>query len=245
MADHEPNEHDDASEASAAETGTGPAGADAAPTVEDCRRYLRAHFIGDLRFDDHVRGVRFVFAPDGRMVVPVMVAMLGTPDTVLFVPEVAEGAMEVQVTLEPFEEKGDVAALCDRWRIHHGEPQDVRWAMLVPDAAKWHGVVVDGEALLMPHPWPDDEARVLKPVNDRVRAARDAGDDVLQAAVERHEGVRLEAPMVVGIDDRGLDVRGKFDVKRLDFEEAVDGPDAARAEALRALGLEPAGSTTA
>ena len=93
----------------------------------------------------------YVVSPaDGRLVAPVMVAMLQAEETVLFVPEVGEGALELLVTLYEFDEHGPEGGLTDRWRIHHGEPSDVRWAHLDLDAAKHDGVVIDGDALLMP-----------------------------------------------------------------------------------------------
>ncbi len=92
--------------------------------------FLYANTTADLRFDEHLRGCRYVVGPRGRLVIPAMVAMLTAVDTVLFVPECAEGSMELLVTLEPLDEHGPHGALTDRWRIYHGDPEDVRWAVL-------------------------------------------------------------------------------------------------------------------
>ena len=121
------------------------------PAVHEVRRFLRSHLRGALRFDEHLREIRYCFAPDGRLVAPAMVAMLHTPDTVLFVPDYAEDSLELQVTLEEFPERGEGGALADRWRIHHGEPEDVRWAFFHIDGGKWQDMVFDDLALTMPN----------------------------------------------------------------------------------------------
>src|SRR5688572_18821962 len=105
-------------------------------TIDQAWAFIRGHTRGELRFDEHVVPKKYVIAPDGRLAAPVMVAMLLSADTVLFVPEFAEGAMELQVTMLQFEERGADAAIADRWRIYHGEPDDVRWAYLNLDAAR-------------------------------------------------------------------------------------------------------------
>ena len=51
-----------------------------------------------------------------------MVAMLQAPETVLFVPDAAEDALELLVTLYEFQDRGPDGALTDRWRVHHGDP---------------------------------------------------------------------------------------------------------------------------
>src|SRR4051794_25044944 len=111
-------------------------------SIENAYAFLRRHTRGELRFDEHLRPLKFVIVPDGRLVAPAMVAMLQSVDTVLFVPACAENAMEIQVTLEPFEERGPDAASADRWRIYHGEPDDVRWAYLSIDAARFEDLVI-------------------------------------------------------------------------------------------------------
>src|SRR6185295_5660481 len=98
--------------------------------IDQAYAFLRGHTTGDLRFDEHLRPLKYVIAPDGRLIAPAMVAMIESVDTVLFVPDCAEGSMELQVTLEPFEDRGAAGADADRWRIYHGEPEDVRWASM-------------------------------------------------------------------------------------------------------------------
>jgi len=190
--------------------------------IQAAHAHLRAHTTGDLRFDEHLRPVKYVLAPDGRLVCPVMVAMLGTADTVLFVPEYADNVdmIELQVTMLPFEERGEDGAQADRWRIHHGEPEDVRWAYLSIDAARFGELVIDGEALMIPNPLAADEGSLCKWMNQE-----HAND--LRTLCARFGSMKVEAPIMVGIDPRGIDVRATFDVVRIPSSQPM--PDAASA----------------
>src|SRR5688572_2319457 len=163
--------------------------------------FLRGNTRADLRFDEHIRPVKYVIAADGRLAAPVMVAMLQAMDGVLFVPEFVEDAMELQVTFFQFEERGPDAAVADRWRIYHGEPDDVRWAYLKIDAARFSGMVIDGDVLQRPNPLAADEARLCKELNRQ--------PDVLRTLCERYGTMRVEQPVMVGIDPNGIDLRAR------------------------------------
>jgi hypothetical protein len=185
---------------------------------------LRAHTHGDLRFDEHVRPIEYVIDPrSGRLVAPLMVAMIRAGDTVLFVPAMRDGAMEVQVTIEPFDEHGPDGACADRWRIHHGDPPDVRWGMLAIDAARHDGHVIDGEALQRPNAIAGVEARLCRWLNTERRAA-------LPALCRRFAGTEVaDDALVVAVDPLGLDVRARFDVVRVPApEELTTEADARR-----------------
>lgn len=192
--------------------------------IQRARQYLRFNHRGDLRFDEHLRQVRYVTCGDGRMVAPVMVAMLQTIDTVLFIPEAVEEAMEVMVSLEQIEEAGLEGARCDRWRIYHGEPEDVRWAILDIDAARFEGSVIDGAALHHPNPLAEDEAAICREMNRSHRSD-------LVAICRCVRQMEIAEPTMVGIDALGFDVRGRFDVIRISFET----PQTSRAAAEAAM----------
>ena len=189
--------------------------------LEQALVHLHSWSSGDLRFDDHLRSIRYVFAPDGRIVAPVMVAMLQAVETVLHVPVADESAMEVLVTAVEFEESGPHGALADRWRIYHGDPPDVRWAIMDLDLARFHGMVIDGEGLQDGNPLAALEPALCGELNrDHQRG--------VQATIQRLLDVQAEDPRVVGIDPRGIDVRTRFDVLRLNVEAEVGDPDTAR-----------------
>ena len=205
--------------------------------VDAAHAFLRAHSTGELRFDEHLRPIRYVIGPTGRPVAPVMVAMLQSFDTVLLVPECVEGAMEVQVTLVQFDEHSPEGVLADRWRIHHGEPPDVRWAFLDIDAARYEGLVIDGEALVRPNPLAADEPSICRYMN------KDHGED-LRRLCRHFAHINVEEPVMVAIDPLGIDVRGMFDVIRVPATEPMPTADQARrilkamAEAASAAGTD-------
>ena len=143
-----------------------------------------------------------------------MVAMLRAFDVVIFLPAESDEAMQLQVTLEEIHDKGEHAALCDRWRIYHGEPEDVRWARISIDAAKFDGRLFDGLGLMQPNALAEDEARICRRVNSEMREA-------LKKACLRVAEIEVEDPRLVGVDPLGFDVRGRFDVIRLDADPAI------------------------
>jgi hypothetical protein len=190
------------------------------PIVEDAYAFLRANTTADLRFDEHLRPIRYVIAPDGRLVASVMESMLRAVDTVLFIPECVEDSMEVQVTLERFDEQGEAGALADRWRIYHGQPQDVRWAMMRIDMARHRSHVIDGEALMRPNALAEHESRICRHMN------QDHADDLRNIC--NAAGVNVERPLMIGIDPLGIDVRREFDVVRIPSPEPMNTPEDAR-----------------
>ncbi len=205
--------------------------------VERAHASLRGHTRGELRFDEHVRPVKYIVCPDGRLALPVMVAMLRTIDTVVFVPACEDGALELQVTLEAFDEHGTDGATADRWRIHHGQPDDVRWAYATIDAAKIDGHVIDGEALMRSNPLAEAEPALCRRINES-RA------DDLKAMCVHFTQVQVHEPVLVGVDPGGFDVRGRFDVHRLPAPRPIESADEAMsifdAMAAEATGAGPA-----
>ncbi len=192
--------------------------------AEAAYAFLRGHTTGDLRFDEHVRPIKFVIGPEGRVVASVMYAMLEAVDAVLFVPEESDDAMQVQVTLTKLDEEGRDGAMADRWRIYHGQPGDVHWAFLDLDAARYHDSVIDGDVLVRANPLGADESRICRQMNREQPAG-------LRALCRRFAGVDVEKPVLVGIDPLGLDVRGPFSVLRI----RVGAPMQTAEEAQRVL----------
>ncbi|MFM7052913.1 MAG: DUF2470 domain-containing protein [Planctomycetota bacterium] len=191
--------------------------------IRDAQQFLRSHLAGTIRFDDEHVAIKVVVAPDGTLVAPVMVAMIRALDVALFLPDEDAESMHLQLTLEEIRDSGDDAALCDRWRIYHGEPEDVRWARLSIDCARFGGNMLDGLALMQPNPLAKDEARLCREANGAKR-------DALRKAAARAAGMDIEDPRLVGVDPLGFDVRGRFEVHRIPVEPPlVDADDAIEA----------------
>lgn len=181
--------------------------------VERAHEFLRAHLGGRIRFDGDAIAIRIVIAPDGRLVAPVMVAMLTALETVLEIPDDAEENLHLMVSLEAFEENGPEGSRADRWRIYHGDPPDVRWAVMRIDAARFEGHFIDGEALERPNALASIESLLLRQLNHGDRAFLRRACDAANFG--------SEAPVAVGIDERGIDVRRAFDIVRLRFTEPL------------------------
>jgi hypothetical protein len=191
------------------------------PHVDAALAFLRGHTKADLQFDEHMRPLKYVVAPDGRLISPVMVAMINAVDTVLFIPSNEDGAMEVMVTLEQFDERtGEGGGAADRWRIYHGEPEDVRWAFMSIDSARFEGVVVDGMALQQSNSLATDQSRLCKMMNESPEA--------LRQMCLHFSKFTLEKPVMVGIDPQGFDVRARFEVVRVQATAPMNSPEKAR-----------------
>lgn len=189
------------------------------PNVATAVAYLRGHLEGEFQFDEHLRPLKIVVGSDGRVVAPTMVAMHEAAETVLFLPQAEENAMQLLVTVEPFKEEGENAAYADRWRIYHGEEEDLYWAFLTLDAVKWEGRVYDGRALLQPNPFAAEEARFCKMMNQQTA--------LVASLCANGADVVVEEPLLVGVDPRGCDVRGRFEVIRVPFHPPVESIDEA------------------
>jgi len=183
-----------------------------AATLAAALAFLRGHLSGVLRFDGDVRPVKVIVDHEGRLFGPVMVAMIRSVDTVLCVPDEADEAMQLQVSLEEVAEDGPHAALCDRWRAYHGDPPDVRWARMSIDAARWDGLFIDGDALMATNPLAATEAAILRELNGN---AKGSPNGRIREACRRQGGHELERPVLVGVDPGGFDVRGLFGTVRL------------------------------
>jgi len=192
--------------------------------IELAHAFLRAHLSGRIRFDDNATPIKIVVAPDGRLVASVMVAMLEAVETVLEMPDDDESSVHLMVTLEAFTEEGPLGALADRWRIYHGDPPDVRWAVMTIDAARFEGHFIDGDALQRPNALATQESAILRRLNEGDRAP-------LKRACEA-ANVRAGQPVAVGVDERGLDVRRAFDVVRVVFPEVISGIDQANVDSV-------------
>ena len=191
---------------------------DSETCIETAYALLRSWTRGLFRFDEHVHSLKFVVAPDGRLVAPVMVAALQTTDTALYIPDDDAPALELLVSLEPFEDGGPSAAMADRWRIHHGSEEDINWATMDIDMARFSGMVIDGEAIVRANTFAPDEAMLCRSVNQ-------LGDEALRAMCRSRLSIEVEDPVVVAVDPLGIDVRARFDVLRLPFGTPIEDPE--------------------
>lgn len=192
--------------------------------VRPALAFLRGNLSGLLRFDTEYMPIRIVVAPDGRLVASVMESMLRSTDCALHLPEEPEDreddVIQLMVTLDRFEESGSDGVLADRWRIYHGDPPDVRWATMTVDFCKFRDLAIDGEVMMPANPLADDEPAICRRFND-------LDGDALRRLVLADAGVELEDPKIVGVDALGFDVRGRFEIARIEFADTVDSSEIA------------------
>jgi len=204
---------------------------EAGPSLDDALRFFRAERAGELRFDENMRSLKFVTDNEtGHIVAPVMVAMLQTADCTLFVPEEDPDALQLLVT--PEEIDGETHPSADRWRIYHGEPDDVRWAEFFIDSARLGPMVFDGDALMIANPLAPAEPAACKRMN--------ADKQALGRICRTCAGVEVAEPVCVGVDPDGLHVRARFGVVRVDFDDRVEAPAELEAALDALLGREEA-----
>lgn len=191
---------------------------DATAIIEEACTLLQGWYKGDLRFDDNIVPCRFVRTDEGRLVAPVMVAALHTADTVLMIPDEHAPVLELLLSMAPFEESGPDGRWADRWRIYHGEEEDINWAFFDIDMGRMSGIVIDGDALLRANPLAEEEPALCRTINE-------LGQDALQRICRSRIEQDVERPLVVGIDPDGMDVRATFDVLRIPFSISIDSPE--------------------
>lgn len=183
--------------------------------AEAAYEFLRGHSTAELRFDERIEPVRYVFDAEGRPAAAVSYGVLDAADCVLFVPENAEGAMEVAVTPSPLDPDGPQGGVTDRWRIYHGDPTEPRWAVMEIDAARFGKWVVDGAPLMRANPLAADEGRLCRIINQEQR-------EDLARICKHFAGADVERPTLVGVDPLGFEVRRRFDVIRIKTPERME-----------------------
>jgi hypothetical protein len=187
--------------------------------MSEAAAHLRRNREGVLLADSLAHPVRFVIdGGSGRLVFPADGTILSAEELVLFVPrESPQDDHELQLLLSTGPAT-DAAA--DRWRAYHGQPEFNALASFGIEDAKFDGQVVE-EAITAPNPLLPAEGKLCKALN--AHRAR------LAAACLRRTGVDLKDPLAVGVDPFGIDIRARFGIVRIDFDEPVGDPPGALA----------------
>jgi len=189
-------------------------------------RLIRSCTSGLLRLDEVFHPCRFVLDPaTGHPVVPMppewdprLPAGSDERGVVLYIPDDSDPVAQLVVLPEPIDPSVHEAA--DRWAAYHGSIRVPAWALLRVESARCGGEVLDGEGLVHGNPLRADEPRLIRELNaDRERLAR---------LCERGAGVRPQAPMAVGADPDGIDVRASLGVIRVEFRAPCADAGAAR-----------------
>lgn len=186
--------------------------------LEHARSVFNANPEGRLLFDERAITIKYIVDPkDGRLVASVPVAVFTATDLTLHVPEETVDALQLLITAEECEE----CTATDRWLAYHGDPEHVRWATFWIDSARHGPWVFDGDALTLPNPLIAHETALCKLLN--------ADKSKLAKVCQRFAGVPVPDPVCVGVDPRGLHIRARFGVVRVEFDSIMN--DAALAQA--------------
>ncbi len=190
------------------------------PDADAMRALLRAHHTGTLSCDGRVFPSRFVIdGASGRIVLPVPREALECDSLVLHVPEEGEGALELLLVPRPIDP--DREGACDRWQAYHGRPREARWASCAIESARRAGLVVSGDDLDLVNPLLREEGRLCTGANSRAEAVR--------SLARRTTGTAADEATLVGIDPRGLDIRARIGILRVEFARPAPTPEGAQA----------------
>jgi hypothetical protein len=180
-------------------------------TFERLRRFLHENSTAVLRYGELYHGLKYVLDEAGDPLAPASPAFFEAGDTVFHVPDEESGSLDLLVTPEEVDPE---CAAADRWRVYHGQASEPCFAKYYIEAAKKDEFVIDGEALREPNPLAGDEPAVCRMVNR-------AHVDALRAICQMKCHVEVEQPILVGIDPYGFDVRARFGIVRITFEDQM------------------------
>jgi hypothetical protein len=181
--------------------------------LEHAKSVLSACREGVLAMDEQRTNVRYVTEnATGRLIASVPAATFFASQHALFVPEEADDALQLLLSVEEIDESAET----DRWLAFHlgdaEHPEHTRWAAMWIDSAKHGPWVFDGDALMIPNPAAELEPRVCKRVN--------ADRALLERVTEARTGAGQTAgALCVGVDPGGLYVRLRHGVVRVRFPE--------------------------
>ena len=171
---------------------------------------MRSERHAALICDDSPTPVRTVIDnASGRLVFPVGSYAFEAEQTVLWVPEERNDAMQVLVTLEEID--GSICESADRWRIYHGDVTEPYWAQAEIIAVRFGPIVADGDEIDLSNPIAADEPGLCK----RYNADRESLGRLAHAFDPRSSGPGT----LVGVDALGIDIRTAYDIIRVPFGE--------------------------
>ncbi|MDA1008641.1 MAG: hypothetical protein O2800_06520 [Planctomycetota bacterium] len=174
---------------------------------ESAYAYMRSQLEGHIHFDGDRRTIKVAPLPDGRLVAPVMVAMLVAGEVVLELPDDGEDHLQLSVTLTKFLPEGPDGGASDRWQIYHGVPPDVNWAAITIDAGRYSGWFLDGSVLSRANPIAACESAICRTAN--------LEREMLKRVIQKRIGSHPPEALLVGVDPWGFDIRRHCDVVRV------------------------------
>ncbi len=190
------------------------------PTPEEAVRALRAAAEAHLAVgDDRVRRVRFVIdRRRGALVFPLPGELRELAEAQLLVPSEHDPVVAALLSLRPVASAPADAEI--RFEIYHGAAREAAWGIATIEAVRYHGEAFDGEEIELQDGLVAHEPELCRTLN--------ADRDALREACSRIARANVEQPVAVGVDPDGVDVRARFGIVRIEFDEPAATVEQAR-----------------
>jgi hypothetical protein len=190
------------------------------PTPEDAVRALRAAAEAHLVVSDgDVRRVRYVIdRRRGLLLFPIPADLSELAEAQLLAPSEQDPVVAAMVTLQATTSPPADAEI--RFEIYHGQAREANWAVAAVEAMRYHGEAFDGEEIELTDDLIEHEPELCRRLNAEPDLLRDLCARVAKAIVER--------PVAVGLDPDGIDVRARFGIVRVEFDEPARNVQQAR-----------------
>lgn len=178
-------------------------------------RLLRRHSRAVLNLDGVVEFVAFVLDPSARaFILPSLPGVIGAANATLHAPDEDEpDAIHALGQLAP-----GTPAQRERWLAYHQNLPAPGVHALTIESVKAEGEVFDMDEITLANPLQGHHAALIRLLN--------ADPGRLANLCERLTRVRPAAPIAVGIDPWGLDVRARVGVMRVEFDPPIDPANA-------------------
>lgn len=200
-------------------------------TPAEAVRSLRAAAQGHLLADANtVRPVLWVLdRRRGQLVFPMPRELEDVTEAQLMIPEEHDPRLAALLSIEVTDAPPAAAEI--RHEVYHGAAREARWAVATIEALRYHGEAFDGEALDLIDPLAEHEPALCRGLN--------ADAHRLAEICRHHAGTSVPKPVAVGVDPDGIDVRARFGIVRVEFDEhATTLDEANQAIARLAAGAE-------
>lgn len=194
-------------------------------------RSLRSYSSGHVVIDETLLAVRYVLdRRRGSVVFQIPLETAEGDEAHLVAPDESDPAIAALLKLETTSTPpGDIEL---RYEIYHGAAREPRWAIGSVEALRYHGEVFHGDEIELRDQIIEHEPGLCRSLNAR--------PDAIRAACADLAGAKVDRPVVVGVDPDGLDVRARFGIVRIEFDEPAPTLEAVRARLDRLTEESPA-----